>query len=112
MHNGRESTFPLESTKALGSIQSEANLDLKYHFVLVNTKSVPTSTTAKRGNPFERPILRAFGLKTEKVVHGYRCESGVAPANDVRVNDAVIEVWIYGRSGWLQTQTATLMAGG
>jgi hypothetical protein len=101
----------VESARALGSIQSEANLDLTYHFVLVDTaKSVPTSTTVKRGNAFERAILRAFGLKTEKVVHGYRCESGVAPANDVRVNDAVIEVWIFGRSICLQTETATLVA--
>jgi hypothetical protein len=73
----------VESARALGSIQSEVSLDLTYHFVLVDTaKSVPTLTTVKRGNAFERAILRVFGLKTERVVHGYRCESGVAPAND------------------------------
>src|SRR5215471_16459005 len=53
----------VESARALGSIQSEANLDLTYHFVLVDTESVPTSTTVKRGNAFERAILRAFRLK-------------------------------------------------
>ena len=101
----------VESAKALGSIQSERNLDLTYHFVIVDTaKRVATSTTVKRGNAFERAILRVFGLQTEKVVHGYRCESGIAPANDVVGNDAVIEVWVYGRTFCLQTQTVTLMA--
>jgi len=98
----------VESAKALGSIQ---NLDVTYHFVIVDTaKSVPTSTIVKRGNAFERAMLRVFGLKTEKVVDGYRCESGIAPANDVRVNDAVAEVWIYGRTHCLTTETATLVA--
>jgi len=98
----------VESAKALGSIQ---NLDVTYHFVIVDTaKSVPTSTIVKRGNAFERAMLRVFGLKTEKVVHGYRSESGIAPANDVTVNDAVAEVWIYGRTHCLTTETATLVA--
>jgi len=98
----------VESAKELVSIQ---NLDATYHFVIVDTaKSVPTSTIVKRGNAFERVMLRVFGLKTEKVVDGYRCESGIAPANDVRVNDAVAEVWIYGRTHCLTTETATLVA--
>jgi hypothetical protein len=99
------------SAKAFGSVQAQTNLDVTYHFLFVDTvTSVPTLTTVKRGNAFERAILRVLGLKTEKVVHGYRCEEGVAPANDVKVNGAAIEVWIYGRTHCLQTNTATLVA--
>lgn len=100
----------IASAKAFGSVQSQANLDVTYHFVLVDTVSVPTVTTVKRGNAFKRAILRVFGLKTEKVVHGYRCEEGVSPVNDVNVNGTAIEVWIYGRTHCLDTNTAALVA--
>ena len=99
------------SAKALGSIQSATNLDMTYHFVIVDSaKSVPTSTIVKRGNALERVVLRVFGLKTEKVVHGYQCQSGVAPANDVRVNGTVIEISVYRRTFCLMPETATLVA--
>ena len=99
------------SAKVLGSAQIKMGLEVTYHFVLVDTvTSVPTVTTVKRGNTFERAILRVFGLKTEKVVHGYRCEEGVAPVNDVKVDGTDIEVWVYGRTRCLQINTATLVA--
>lgn len=99
------------SAKAFGSVQSQTNLDVTYHFVLVDTvTSVPTVRTVNRGNKFERAILRALGFKTEKVVHDYRCEEGDAPTSDVKVNGSGVEVWIYGRSFCLQTNTATLVA--
>jgi hypothetical protein len=101
----------VESAKAFGSIPGQTDVDVTYHFVIVDTApNVPTSTTVKRGDAFERATLRLIGLKTGKVVHGYQCESGVAPANDVRVNGAVIEIWIYGRTSCLMPQTATLAA--
>jgi len=101
----------LASARAFRSVQSQTNFDVTYHFVLVDTAtSVPTVTTVKRGNAFERAILRVLGRKTERVVHGYRCEEGVAPANDVKMNDTAIEVWIYGRTLCLQTSMATLVA--
>jgi len=90
----------MESAKALGSIQNQSVLDVTYHFVLVDTtRSVPTTTTVKRGNAFERAILRIFGRPTEKVVHDYRCEEGVAPPVEVKINGAALEVWIYGKGG-------------
>ena len=54
--------------------------------------------------------MRVFGLKTEKVVHGYRCESGIAPPNGVKINASLIEVWIYGRTYCLDTETSRLVA--
>jgi len=101
----------VESAKAIGSIGSEPNLDLTYHFVLADTTvSVPTPTTVKRGNAFERAVLRMFGRKTEKVVLEYQCQEGLPPANVVKVADSVIEIWIYGRSHCLQTEGAALLA--
>lgn len=101
----------VENAKTVASIQGEADLDMTYHFVLVDTfKSVPTSVTVPRGNVFERAVLRVFGFRTEKVVVVYRCEEGAPPPNDFTVAGAVIEIWIYGRVRCMQTETATLVA--
>ena len=63
----------VESVKAFGPIQGRTELELTYHFVLVDTSSsVLTSTTVKRGNALERVVLRMFGLKTEKLVVDYQ----------------------------------------
>jgi hypothetical protein len=101
----------VDNAKTLGSIQGQTKVDLTYHFVIVDTTtSVPTTTTVKRGNALERAILRVLGVKTEKVVHSYRCEEGVAPATDITTEGAAGEIWVYGRTFCLQTDTATLVA--
>jgi hypothetical protein len=95
----------IESAKAFATYNPTI-LDMTYHFILVDTtKSVPTTTTVKRGNAFERAILRIFGRPTEKVVHDYRCEEGVAPPNDAKINGAAIEIWVHGRGVCLETDT-------
>ena len=98
----------VESAKALGPVQGRTELDVTYHFVLVDT--VLTSMIVKRGNAFERAVLRMFGLKTEKIVYG--CQEGIPPANDVKLAVPVIEIWIYGGTQCLQTQEATFVARG
>jgi len=101
----------VESTKAFGLIQGETNIDVTYHFILVNTAtSVPTSVTVRRPNAFERTVLRVFGLKTEKVVREYQCQEGFPPANIVQVAGAVIEIWIFGRTRCIQNEAAALLA--
>ena len=97
----------VESAKAFGSIQGKTDVDMTYHFVLVDTTTnVPI--TVPRGNAFGRAVLRVFGLKTVKVVYG--CQEGAPPANDLKIADAVIEIWIFGRTRCLQTESATLVA--
>ena len=97
----------VESAKAFGSIQGKTDLDMTYHFVLVDTATgVPV--TVPRGNAFGRAVLRMFGLKTVKVV--YRCQEGAPPANDLKIAGAVVEIWIFGRTRCLQTEEATLTA--
>jgi hypothetical protein len=93
----------VESAKALGPVQGRMDLDVTYHFVLVDT-TVITSTTVKRGNALDRALLRMFGLKTEKVVYG--CQEGIPPANEVKVAGVLIEIWIYGGTHCLQPQAA------
>jgi len=95
----------VESAKALGSIQDEANLEVTYHFALVDTTTVPTTMTVKRGNAFGRAVLRMFGLKTEKMVFDPQCQEGVPPANDFKVAGAVIDIWVNGRTRCIQTET-------
>lgn len=97
----------VESAKAFGSIQGKTDVDITYHFVLVDTATgVPV--TVPRGNAFERAVLRVFGLKTVKVV--YRCQEGAPPANDLKITGAVIEIWIFGGTHCLTTEAATLVA--
>jgi hypothetical protein len=99
------------SARALGLAEPEANLDITYHFVLVNTAiSVARSITVPRGNAFERAIWRMFGLKTERVIVDYSCQEGVSPPNDFTIAGSTIEIWIYGRSRCLMIETATLVA--
>ena len=101
----------VESAKLLGSIQGQTDIDLIYHFVLVDTaRSVPTWVAVKRGNAFERAILRMFGFKAEKVVLDYQCQEGDPPASDLKVSGTTIEIWVYGRTHCLQTQAAELLA--
>jgi hypothetical protein len=69
----------IDSTKAFASISGGADLDVTYRFVLVDTTLVPIAMTVKKGDAFDRAVLRMFGFKTEKVVLDYRCQRGVAP---------------------------------
>jgi len=102
----------VKNAKAVGSIQGKTDIDMTYHFVLVDTTiSVPTSIAVPRGNALTRALLRVFGRKTEQVVLVNQCEEGAAPpANDLKIADTVIEIWIFGGSHCIQTNTATLVA--
>jgi hypothetical protein len=98
----------VESAKQFVSILGKAEIDVTFHFVFVDT-TTSVRTSVKRGNAFERAFLRMFGMKTEKVQN--RCEEGIAPVSDLKVEDRNIEVWIYGKM-WLclQTETSTHVA--
>ena len=101
----------IQNTKMLGSLPGGTDVDLVYHFILVETTtSVPMPVNVKRGNAFERAVLRIFGRKTEKVVVEYRCQEGTPPASHLDASATNIEVWVYGGTHCLQTQAATLVA--
>ena len=93
----------LSSAKAFESIQT-AELDVTYHFLLVDSITVvATSVIVKKGDAFDRAILRLFGFKTEKVVVDYQCQQGALRANELKISGANAEVWIYGRTFCVQT---------
>jgi hypothetical protein len=101
----------IESAKGFGSIKGKTDIDMKYHFVLVDTTtSVPMSITIPRGNAFERALLRVCGRKTVKLVLEIRCREGDPPPNDLKAAGAVIEIWIFGTTRCLNTEAATLTA--
>jgi hypothetical protein len=102
----------VESANALGSILGEGNVDLTYHFVFAGggTTSVLVPVSVKRGNAFGRAVLRMFGFKTERVIFEHQCQNGAAPANDLKISGANIEIWVYGRNRCVETEAATLIA--
>lgn len=103
----------IENAKTFGSVQGETNIEVTYHFVIdTPATSVPTPITVKRGDAFDRAVLRIFRLKTEKVTIEYRCEESVAPPNDLKESGAVIEIWIHGREHCIETEAGTVATGG
>jgi hypothetical protein len=108
------SGHPLLSPLAVDNLKSwiadKTDADVTYHFVLVDAAEANKPVTVKKGNAFERAMLRLFGLKTEKVVLEYQCQEGVSPANNVKISGGTIDIWIYGHARCLQPQTAQLMA--
>lgn len=102
-------TTAVESAKRLLPPEGPKDIELIYHFLIVDTvTSVTTPVTVKRGNAFERTVLRMFGLKTEKTVLETRCESGTARPTEVSIAGAFIEVRVYGRALCLMVETASV----
>ena len=102
----------VDNVKSWESIWEKADAEVTYHFLLADTAttSVPKPMTVKRGNAFERAILRLFGRPTEKVVVEYACQEGVPPANDLKVLGAAIEIWVYGKTRCMEPAAAQLVA--
>ena len=86
----------VKSAEVFESIQGETNLEVTYHFALVDATGVPTSMIVQRGNAFERAVLRMFGRKTEKVVLAYRCQQGRSSgerSQDGRCDRRNLDLW-------------------
>jgi hypothetical protein len=100
-----------ESAKALGPIQGKTELDVTYHFVLVDTTDVPTSVTVQRGgDALDRAVLRLFGIETKKVVVVKQCQEGVLPRNDVKLAGAKVDIGIYGNTRCVEEDTTAIAA--
>ena len=99
-----------ENLKELGGI-SEPDTDVIYHFAFVNTPVRVTRTTVKRGNAFDRLILRALRMKTERVVEGYDCaDPRDLPKNRIELSKDPVEVWIYTSIPCVQTEVSYIAA--
>jgi len=97
----------LSNFKELGQL-SEAESEVVYHFVFAAEPDIRVKqTVVKRGNRFERFILHAFMMKTEKVVEGTECiENPNRLKNKIEFTKTPIEVWIYGAVPCLQTSVS------
>jgi hypothetical protein len=91
--------------------ESWKNLDLKvetiFHFRLVDPVVLTTTSTEKKGDAFDRVILRVLHLKTEKVVEHYECvENPYRPVNKVDVSQTPVEIWVYGTTRCLSVEAS------
>jgi hypothetical protein len=109
------SGHPLLVQTAVGSLIeigniSEREIEATYHFVIVdNTEVRITKRVVKRGNRFERLILRAFKKETEKVVEDRECvENPVPPKNRINLTGNHLEVWIYATGMCVRTETSQI----
>jgi len=55
-----------------------------------------TSNTVKRGNAFDRLILRVLRIKTDKEVVTDECVAGSAPPSRMDSSKRPIEIWVFG----------------
>jgi hypothetical protein len=82
-----------------------------YHFALIGPDIEVTTRVEKKGNRFERLILHAFMMKTERVVEYPECipTPTSIPKNRVEVTENRIEAWIYGRGAcFLHSSTSQI----
>jgi hypothetical protein len=93
----------------LGDLVGVKN-DATYHFALIGPDIGVTTRVEKKGNRFERLILHAFMMKTERVVEDVECTPTPTsiPKNRVEITEDRIEAWIYGRGVCVQTSTSQI----
>jgi hypothetical protein len=85
----------VNNLKGLGKF-SNHDIEAIYHFGFVSGEMRTTTRVERKGNRFERLVLRAFMMKTERVVQGTECiEDSTPPKNRIEVAESRIEVWIY-----------------
>ena len=99
----------VSNLKGLGKF-SDVEIEAIYHFAFVdNTEIRVTKRIEKRGNRFERTILRALMRKTERVVEYQECvEKPILPKNKIELGEDRLEVWIYASNVCLQTTTSQM----
>ena len=81
-----------QSLQDLGKLS--ANVDVIYHFVLIDGTRI-TSRVEKKGDAFDRLILRALGLKTERIIREPVCGDTDTPKNRIDLTKSPLEVWVY-----------------
>ena len=99
----------VDSVKAIALIRPQVDLNMTYHFVLVEPLWVPTRVTVNRGNALERAVLRLFRRETTKVVTTGYCQTAVPPPNELKISGATTEIWIFGAVHCLEVDSAQLL---
>lgn len=101
----------LENAKELSAHFPQTDLNLTYHFILLdNTVDVPSSEIVKIHGP-KRFVRRVLGLKTEKVRTIYECREGPdPPPNRIKLVGDNVDIWIFGKTLCLVTNYSTRIA--
>jgi len=87
----------LGSIERLGKLSERGDVEVVFHFSLIEPSV--HEVTVKKGNAFDRLILRVLGLKTEKTIKEKECsDTELSPENRIDSTKAPIEVWIYRRT--------------
>jgi hypothetical protein len=95
----------VDSLKGMGKI-SEGIIEATYHFVFVdNTEIQVTTRIEKRGNRFERLILRALNKQTERIVEYRQRVEKPTPKNRFDLTGNRLEVWLYAAAPFVTVQT-------
>jgi hypothetical protein len=100
----------LQIARALISTGNRDVTQVTVHFALVSTVTRPHTEIVKKGDAFDRVILRLLGMKTEKTITEDSCEPAATPPNEIKVAGAAAEVWIYGAVQCLAIQAGYLLA--
>ncbi len=97
----------MENLKNLDNLAG-ADIEVIYHFVLMDSTFRVSRRTVKKGDAFDRLILRALRIKTERVVEESECveKNTDLPKNRIDLTKNPVEVWIYGATACLNTQAS------
>jgi hypothetical protein len=88
----------MASMKALGTLSDRTEAEVVIHFALIEPTVREVTVAVKKGDAFDRLILRVLGVKTEKTIKRQECHvSPELPENRIDSTKAPIEVWIFGR---------------
>jgi hypothetical protein len=101
----------VKSLKELGKL-SQGEIEAIYHFAFVDPVIRVTTRVERRGNRFERLVLHAFMMKTERVVEYPECTQTPVSKNRAELNGNRLEVWIYASAGCVQTLTSQIALNG
>ena len=88
----------VDAANRIATLEDDYSADITVHFALAPVvTSSPVTVSVKRGNAFERVLLRTFGRKTEKQITAQHYRIDDAPPNTFRIGGNSIEIWIFGR---------------
>jgi hypothetical protein len=90
------SGHPLLVPAAMQGFKDLGEFDVIFHFSLVDPTIRIASRTVQRGDAFDRLILRALRIKTEKIVREPECVETDPPKNRIDFAKDPVEIWIYG----------------
>jgi len=102
------SGHPLLVPTAAQSFKDLGVADAVYHFDLVDPTIRIVSRTVQRGDAFDRLILRALRIKTEKIVQEPECVETDPPTNKIDPAKSPVEIWIYGSGACPTTEPSFL----